>query len=69
MTDDKGKYDEECAGVRERTDAEAVILIVLNGKLGSGFSVQVTPEILLFLPELLHSVANDLDAQRKLGHA
>lgn len=45
-----GKYDDLCTVAREAAKAQAVVLIVLNGKHGSGFSVQshapLTPSVL-----------------------
>jgi hypothetical protein len=35
-----GKYDDACTAAREATEAAGVILIVLGGQHGSGFSVQ-----------------------------
>lgn len=52
-----GKYDDLCTHVREATGADAVVLIVLNGSKGSGFSVQVIAGTPLELPKLLEQVA------------
>jgi len=50
-----GKYDELCTNVREASGAESVVLMVLGGNKGSGFSVQsksaVAPELLANLLE------------------
>ena len=35
-----GKYDDACTAVRTMTNAEAVLVIVLNGDKGCGFSMQ-----------------------------
>jgi hypothetical protein len=35
-----GKYDGVCSLAREATEGKAVVLIVLDGNRGSGFSVQ-----------------------------
>lgn len=35
-----GKYDDLASHVREQTEAAAVLVIVLEGKGGSGFSAQ-----------------------------
>ena len=56
-----GKYDEECTTAREATEAEGVILLVFNGSKGSGFSAQVSAELLLRIPAILHSVANQIE--------
>lgn len=52
-----GKYDQLCTLVREAADAESAIVIVVNGKLGSGFSVQATEDVLARLPDTLEHVA------------
>lgn len=36
----EGKYDAACTKAREATEADSVILIVLNGNQGHGTSVQ-----------------------------
>jgi hypothetical protein len=51
-----GKYDPECTAARESAQAEAVLLIVLNGNRGAGFSLQsvggpATPAVLCDLLE------------------
>ena len=57
-----GKYDEYATVVREHTEADGVILIVIEGNQGSGFSVQsVTPGLNEKLPELLRHLANEIE--------
>jgi hypothetical protein len=56
-----GKYDELCTYVREQVEAEGAILIVLNGKRGTGFSVQGTVEVHLKLPSILREMANQIE--------
>jgi hypothetical protein len=57
-----GKYDETCTMARLDTEAVAVALIVINGRLGSGFSVQgnvgMPPEVLV---KLLRQVADEIE--------
>ncbi len=48
-----GKYDDECTMLRESTEAQGVIVIVIGGKLGSGFSVQADRHTTLLLPHML----------------
>lgn len=36
-----GKYGEECEQLRQQLDAEGVLLIVLKGKQGTGFSAHL----------------------------
>lgn len=61
-----GKYDEVCTAARLATLADAVVLIVIDGDKGSGFSVQsVTTRsvaITARLPALLRSVADKIEA-------
>jgi len=52
-----GKYDDECTRVRTATHASGVLLIVLNGDFGSGFSCQADAATTLGLPEILEKVA------------
>jgi len=57
-----GLYDSECTLMRETTQAESVILIVVRGWNGSGFSVQTTdPEFNAKLPALLRTMADEID--------
>lgn len=43
MSSDGGKYDEETTRARLSTRAKAVLLIVLEGDRGNGFSAQIDP--------------------------
>lgn len=52
-----GKYDVLATIARETAMAQAVVLIVLGGKHGNGFSVQSTGEPLWALPDLLEHTA------------
>lgn len=57
-----GKYDEECGMVRLMTRASAVLLIVVGGTKGGGFSAQVTdPTLLVSLPAILRKMATDME--------
>lgn len=57
-----GKYDAACTVARESCKARGVVLIVIDGAEGHGFSVQVPPELRLHIPELLNRVACDIIA-------
>jgi hypothetical protein len=65
-----GKYDDACTAAREATGGEAVVLIVLNGKHGAGFSVQsVSRDISAALPDLLEHTAQLIrEDMRGAGH-
>lgn len=53
-------YDDLCTHVREETDAEGVVVIVINGERGSGFSCQASPELTAELPMLLEDLARQI---------
>jgi hypothetical protein len=58
-----GRYDAECTAARTSADARAVLLIVVGGNRGHGFSVQcVDGDIEATLPRLLRDVADDIEA-------
>ena len=57
-----GKYDDAATLVRNRTMAAAVVVIVLGGSQGSGFSVQADEETTRRLPDLLEDVAKEIRA-------
>ena len=55
-----GKYDAHCTRVREETQADAVIVIVLGGTRGSGFACQADLMTTARLPELLERVTAEI---------
>lgn len=57
-----GKYDALTTHVREQSQADGVIVVVLNGARGSGFSVQAPLELQLILSDLLESLAKQIRA-------
>ena len=56
-----GKYDELCTYVREQTKAAGVVVIVLGGEDGHGFSVQAPLEVAATLPRLLRIMADSIE--------
>jgi hypothetical protein len=56
-----GKYDDVCTELRQKTAAEGVIVIVLNGTKGSGFSAQLPLLTQFEIARLLRSVADQID--------
>ena len=59
-----GRYDVHCEGVMEITKAQAVLLLVVNGDNGSGFSVAtLDPLLLVRIPAMLRELANEIEAQ------
>ena len=59
MTIGPGKYDIVATMVRERTNADGVVVMVFGGRFGDGFSVQADGYTTLALPSLLRQVADD----------
>jgi hypothetical protein len=62
MAHGPGKYDPLATYVRESAHAEGVVVIVINGSRGTGFSVQGTANVQAFLPDLLDHVAAQIRA-------
>lgn len=61
MANGPGKYDRYCTLIRKETGAHTVVVLVLGGNEGEGFSVQsIMPDVRAMLPELLQSMADDL---------
>ena len=56
-----GKYDGLATLVRDGTKADGVIVIVIGGSKGGGFSVQATGEVTAMLPALLRKLADDIE--------
>ena len=55
-----GKYDDACTVARKSTEADSAVLIIVGGKLGSGFSIQATRGVLIGLPDLLEFMAKEI---------
>jgi hypothetical protein len=60
-----GKYDALVTWVREQTKAEGVIVIVVQGENGDGFSCQATPSVTQRLPGMLEHMAKEIRASFK----
>ena len=65
-----GNYDEEATWVQVKTQAHGVILMIVDGNKGNGFSIasfdiQATLEITLSLPKLLREMANQIEVDIK----
>jgi len=57
-----GKYDDLATLVREQAAASGVIVMVIDGAGGSGFSVQASPSVTAGLPLLLRHMADEIEA-------
>lgn len=71
-----GKYDDLCTQVREAAEAQAVVLVVMDGNKGSGFSVQshepMSPAVLsVMLADLAHQVrqSDTMSTHQKTAYA
>jgi hypothetical protein len=66
MTEGPGKYDELASLVRNVADARAVIVVIIDGMLGSGFSVQsLGTDLTKEVPKLLRELADQIDEDMK----
>ncbi|HLY79781.1 MAG TPA: hypothetical protein VKQ70_10430 [Caulobacteraceae bacterium] len=63
-----GKYDDLATVTRKRAKARGVIVIVFEGHLGNGFSVQtLDPQLIVQVPAILRDVAAGIEADLKRG--
>lgn len=60
-----GKYDSLTTSIREMTGAQGVVLIVMGGHKGHGFSVQASPQMTARLPALLRTMADQIEQDMK----
>jgi len=63
-----GKYDDVCEVARELVGVTpdtggGVLLIVIGGNKGGGFSVQADLLTVLTIPKLLRNIADDIEGQ------
>jgi hypothetical protein len=56
-----GKYDDETTAIREKLKASGIILIVLGGDKGEGFSAQLDFASTMAMPEILRTVADQIE--------
>lgn len=67
-----GPYDDLTTCVLQQTDAEAVVVFVLHGQHGSGFSVQAlaghVEQALARIPDILRAVAEQIEVDRSHRH-
>jgi hypothetical protein len=60
-----GKYDEVTTFVRQVTHAQSVLVLVIGGMHGQGFSVQGTDRFIEALPDVLEDMARNIREQRQ----
>lgn len=64
-----GKYDDLATYARKRANAKAVVMIVVGGDKGSGFSVQTEAGLVLSLPVLLREIADNIERDTSANRA
>jgi hypothetical protein len=65
MFNGPGKYDDLCTAAREAARAQGAILLIFGGDKGHGFQVQASIDVVLKLPELLRTLAQQIEAQHR----
>lgn len=62
VVDEAGRYSDECNRAFEDSGAETTLLIILRGRLGSGFSVCTKyQKSIERIPTILRGIADDIE--------
>jgi hypothetical protein len=61
MTFGAGQYDGEASALKKATQAEGVVLLIVDGIRGSGLCVQAPLDVLLALPAALRDAAAEIE--------
>lgn len=56
-----GKYDDVLTAAREACDATAALLIVIDGRHGSGFAIEAPQAVIEILPNYLRDMADKIE--------
>lgn len=56
-----GKYDQEVTQLREQLKADGIMLVVIRGSRGSGFSAQLSLADTVDLPKALRDMAEQME--------
>ena len=62
-----GKYDDLCTYVRSQAHAAGVLVIILGGDKGDGFSAHLEPQIYSQMPAFLRDTADQIEATFRRG--
>lgn len=63
-----GRYDPECLAILDKTQAVGVILVVIQGNKGSGFSLNcLDADVIMKLPQTLRMMADEIEADTNRG--
>ena len=65
MPEGGGKYDTLATIARQTAEADGIIMLIINGDMGSGFTVQAESHIAKYLPGLLRDMADEIETQMK----
>ena len=57
-----GEYDEEANELQRGLDADGVIVMVVGGERGNGVSICADLNTMMLLPELLRTIADQVEA-------
>lgn len=60
-----GKYDQESSDIQAAYQAAGVIVMVMGGTKGEGFSVTGTLPFTFAIPKILRSIADQIEADVK----
>lgn len=61
----RGRYDDLCEKAFKEAQARGMILIVLGGTKGNGFSVTMPPDLLPMIPSVLRVAANMIEEDQR----
>jgi hypothetical protein len=67
--DKKGTYDDRAKKIQDELHAACVIVGVVGGKEGSGFSVVASTEVLDILPAVLREIADKAEEENLIRRA
>jgi hypothetical protein len=56
-----GKYDAEVTELRERLKADGILLVVVGGERGPGFSAQLSFGMTVQMPRMLRAIAQQIE--------
>jgi hypothetical protein len=56
-------YDKICSAARLMANAKGAVLLIYDGRNGSGLSVQCDARLLKHLPALMHAAADELQRE------
>jgi pyrroline-5-carboxylate reductase len=56
-----GKYDDICEKIREETNAQGIVVAIIEGNKGTGFSCKVEKNLLRFMPSFLKQMAEGME--------